>query len=75
MKTDIITGKPTVKLKELDVANKDHHFRKINLFLGGCSRMYAWDAHKKTNSTEKQIDLASLVYMNRVKHTPTSYIT
>lgn len=51
MKTEIITSKPTVKLKELDVANKDHHFRKINLFLGSYSLTYALGAHKKSNST------------------------
>jgi hypothetical protein len=37
MKTEIRAGKPTVKLKELDVANKGHHFREINLFLRSCS--------------------------------------
>lgn len=75
MKTEIRAGKPTVKLKELDVANKDHHFREINLFLGSCSWMHAGGAHKKTNSTEKQIDLVLLFSVNRVKYTPTGYIT
>lgn len=37
--------------------------------------MHARGAHKKTNSTEKQIDLVLPFSVNRVKYTPTGYIT
>lgn len=53
MKIEIIIGKLIVKLKELDVVNKDYYFRKINLFFGSWFWMYVWGVYKKINLIEK----------------------
>lgn len=73
MKTEIITGKPTVKLKELDVANKDHHFRENRICFLEAVLEYILESAHKINSTEKQIDLASLVYEQSKIHTNKLY--